>query len=385
MTEKFRIKIYRVLLKIKLSKLYFRSFIVRKIGILIPFNKLSTAKRILFISESNPISKNQIFPFFFYNQALSKKAIALRELPIERFKSNKHSYNDQIDIVFLQTWFDYTSDEMNKLVLSIKQKWPQAKLVYADWFAHTDLRYAKVLDRSIVAYYKKTIIKDFNQYYKPTNKHTFISNYYSRLLNLPDEVGYFEVPDNFQKNIFVGSSFAFADYIMIRFFQPFPDHKNRSIDIHLRIAVSGSPWYQEMRQQCFYRVKNCNSRNILVSEDRISRNSFINELLNSKICFSPFGYGEVCWRDFEAICTGSLLFKQDMSHTISNPDIFIPYVTYIPLAWDLSDFDEKLDYYLNNPTERIKITRNAFERVRNYFINNEFLTDVRPLLERLNL
>jgi len=27
----------------------------------------------------------------------------------------------------------------------------------------------------------------------------------------------------------------------------------------------------------------------------------------SKICISPFGYGEICWRDFEAIIFGCLL------------------------------------------------------------------------------
>ncbi|MEI6543744.1 MAG: glycosyltransferase, partial [Methylococcales bacterium] len=98
-----------------------------------------------------------------------------------------------------------------------------------------------------------------------------------------------------------------------------------------------------------------------------------------------FGYGEVCWRDFEAICTGSLVFKQDMSHTVCSPDIFIPYETYVPLAFDLSDFDEKLNYYLLNEEERVRITRNAFNRLHNYFINDDFLYDMRPLLKRLDL
>ena len=148
--------------------LRWRKFFVNKIGLLIPFFKFSKAKRILFISEENPIAQTQLFPFFFYGKELSKKPIVLRELPLKRFKSNKHPYHAPVDIIFLQTWFDYTSDEMDKLVMSIKQTWPVAKLVYADWFANTDLRYADVLDKHIDAYLKKTVVKDFNEYNQST-------------------------------------------------------------------------------------------------------------------------------------------------------------------------------------------------------------------------
>ena len=40
---------------------------------------------------------------------------------------------------------------------------------------------------------------------------------------------------------------------------------------------------------------------------------------HSRICISPFGYGEICWRDFEAILCGCLVVKPDMSHVETNP------------------------------------------------------------------
>ena len=375
----------RFVVGLKLFKLQCRKAVVSKIGLLTPFFKYGNAKRILFITEANPIAQTQIFPFLFYDQALSKQPLALRELPLDRFKSNNHPYQGHLDIIFLQTWFDYTNDEMSALIASIKQKWPQAKLVYADWFANTDLRYAEVLDKHIDAYLKKTIVKDFNQYLRPTLGHTLLTDYYNRLFFLEDNEFNFKIPESFQEKIFIGSSFVFADYLLKRFLLPFPENENRSIDIHARLAISGTPWYQGMRQQCFDNVQNCASKNKLVSQDRVSNDVFLEELLDSKICFSPFGYGEVCWRDFEGMCTGSLVFKQDMSHAICSPDIFIPYETYIPLAYDLSDFDEKLDYYLTNPAERTRIARNAFQRIHSYFINDEFLQDMRPFLESLDL
>ena len=37
-----------------------------------------------------------------------------------------------------------------------------------------------------------------------------------------------------------------------------------------------------------------------VTDGRVSQAKFFAQLRHSKICFSPFGYGEVCWRDYEA-------------------------------------------------------------------------------------
>ena len=107
-----------------------------------------------------------------------------------------------------------------------------------------------------------------------------------------------------------------------------------------------------MRQEALDKVTHLESRLQVTCRGRVSREEYFKELFNSKLCFSPFGYGEVCWRDFEAMFTGSLLLKPDMSHLDCYPEVFLPYETYIPLAWDLSDFDEKVDHYLNHPAQR---------------------------------
>jgi hypothetical protein len=77
---------------------------------------------------------------------------------------------------------------------------------------------------------------------------------------------------------------------------------------------------------------------------------------------SPFGWGEVCFRDFEAIISGSLLLKPDMSHLKTWPDVYIPYETYIPLKWDGSDIKEKAETYLADDGARARITKNAWEQ-----------------------
>ena len=91
---------------------------------------------------------------------------------------------------------------------------------------------------------------------------------------------------------------------------------------------------------------------------------YYRELLDSKIVLSPFGWGEVCFRDFETILSGALLFKPDMSHLHTWPNVYIPNETYIPLKWDCSDLLEKAEYYLNDEKERGRIAHNAFEQYR---------------------
>jgi hypothetical protein len=94
----------------------------------------------------------------------------------------------------------------------------------------------------------------------------------------------------------------------------------------------------------------------------VSQNQYYRELYDSKITLSPFGWGEVCFRDFEAIISGSLLLKPDMSHLKTWPDVYIPYETYIPVNWDGTDIVEKAETYLANDRERSRIAGNAYEQ-----------------------
>ncbi|MGL1890190.1 MAG: glycosyltransferase [Spirochaetaceae bacterium] len=98
---------------------------------------------------------------------------------------------------------------------------------------------------------------------------------------------------------------------------------------------------------------------------RVDQKQFNREIKESKIILSPFGWGELCKRDFEAVYNRSLLLKPDMSHLETWPDIFIPGETYVPFKWDLSDMVSKGSYYLENETERENIIDNAFNIYKN--------------------
>lgn len=100
----------------------------------------------------------------------------------------------------------------------------------------------------------------------------------------------------------------------------------------------------------------------------IPRDQYLKELSEVFVTLSPFGYGEVCLRDFEAILNGSLLIKPDMSHMKSFPNIYIPDETYIPVKWDGSDLLDKVDDILSNPKSYTHIIESAREVYRNALI-----------------
>ncbi|MDB5119321.1 MAG: hypothetical protein JWN56_539 [Sphingobacteriales bacterium] len=95
---------------------------------------------------------------------------------------------------------------------------------------------------------------------------------------------------------------------------------------------------------------------------KIKRGAYLKELKNSRVSISPFGFGEICYRDYETFISGALLIKPSMDHVITYPDMFIPNETYIPIAWDVTDLAEVLDRVLSNFSDYRHIAVNAQQK-----------------------
>jgi hypothetical protein len=94
----------------------------------------------------------------------------------------------------------------------------------------------------------------------------------------------------------------------------------------------------------------------------LPREEYFSELRHTRIGFSPFGWGEVCWRDWDIISSGAALIKPSMAHLETWPDLYVPDETFISYAWDFSDFDEKLDAMLATPDRTRDIAQAAQKR-----------------------
>lgn len=125
--------------------------------------------------------------------------------------------------------------------------------------------------------------------------------------------------------------------------------------VHARIGLITRPSISYQRKLILEKIGN--DPRFLTG--MVSQKQFNRETAHSKIVVSPFGWGELCLRDFETVRSGALLMKPDMSHLETWPDVFIPGETYIPFSWDADDLVDTATYYLENGAERQKIVRNA--------------------------
>ena len=94
-----------------------------------------------------------------------------------------------------------------------------------------------------------------------------------------------------------------------------------------------------------------------------SPQQFVEVMKRSKVGLSPFGMGELCYRDLELIQWGCLLIKPDMSKVITEPDFFKPMETYVSVKPDWSDLNETIEKVLANYKDYEYIIHNARQKV----------------------
>lgn len=150
--------------------------------------------------------------------------------------------------------------------------------------------------------------------------------------------------------------------------------QTRDIDIGCRASVSDETWIYGMRNDAVNAIKALASDyKIYAPTDRVSQQEYYNEMLRSRLTVSPFGFGELCWRDFESILCGGVLVKPDMSHVATWPNLFVPHETYIPVAWDFSNLHEVCAPYLTDDEARNRVAENAREKLLAALTGDAFL------------
>ena len=343
----------------------------------------TNSTKVLFISENSRIAKSQIFPFYYYAKDFYKRwNIEFREININLFEENPNNFVGGADVVFFQPWFQKGEKKMVHLLNSIHNFNPSAKVIFLDSFAPLDLRFAKAVNPLVDFYIKKQFFGNYSVYGQATYGDTNLVEYYNHLYGVPKSpLVQYEIPAGFLDKLVIGPSF-FTSREML----PLLASSNKlvqykkTINVHARLGKEGTVWYQKMREHALLVSSNF-SHNSIITSASVSKSEYMKELKSSRVCFSPFGYGEVCWRDYEAIMCGALLIKPDMAHVKTEPNIFIPFETYIPVAWDFSDLEEKVTYYLENTTAREKIIQSAYDVLQSYIRDKVFMNQVAILFD----
>jgi len=327
-----------------------------------------TACRLLILFEPNRISYASVFPFLDYAQEFrARYDVDIRCMPVE--DALQRGIPDGLSTathVLAQTWLTDPKNRHEKLERLLAELPDSVTKAYLDSFANNDLRWGGIFE-STALYYKKSVFTDLSQFTRPTYGHTNLTEYYGRLYGLEDETTDWGVPPSVLSKLRLAPNFLTdPDLSAALLAEPAKESPEKEIDLHARLGGIGAEgWYGEMRRHAARTVDGLSGLRVAKGTG-VSRRVFADELQRSKACFSPFGYGELCWRDIEAIAAGAVLIKPDMSHLRTEPDLYRDGETYIACRWDFSDLADKLSEILADEERRRCLTENARHIARAY-------------------
>jgi hypothetical protein len=128
--------------------------------------------------------------------------------------------------------------------------------------------------------------------------------------------------------------------------------KRRDIDLHFigttKYKVKKPDLMNWHREKAIKQAKRLKVKTLVEDHRRVSRRTFLKQLQNSKICLSPWGLGEHCWRDWEAIYCGALLVKPNSNFVSSYPEVYQNNITYVRCEPDFSDLEKVANKILDN-------------------------------------
>ncbi len=231
-------------------------------------------------------------------------------------------------------------------------------------------------------FYNKSLLRDRSAYLRPLYGDELFTDYYHRKHGFSDDPDETSPPlaraADLEKlrlswNVGIGdfprpkfgqrAGVALARGLGLgwsRFFSrrhnPPPRRNAGTVPIHARLGYQKRPTIAAQRRIMVPLIEN---HALFLTGPKIAQKQYNREIRDSRVVFSPFGLGELCFRDFEAVQSGALLLKPDMAHVETWPDIFHPGETYVPVRWDGTDLVEVGEAYLENERERRRIVENA--------------------------
>jgi hypothetical protein len=288
--------------------------------------------------------------------------------------------NKRILIVrFLKNNYKFTDIDTTETLRLLREKYDRVTLF--DDGARTSIDFPQALPL-VDVYFHCQVYRDRNLYTKPLHRGQLYSEYFFKR-GIQNNDDYYSVPveeEHLKKikvawNIGAGcyprvdwlrragllaSGLSKPSFASLFYTDPTNSKppKNREIfDIQARFSIQNEPTIAEQRVRVLEEL----AGNKSALTGMTSQKQFKKEIRNSKIVVSPFGWGEVCFRDFEAILNGALLLKPSMDYLDTWPDIYLPDETYVPFSWDASDLNEKVKILLSDDKMRRSIAKNAFD------------------------
>lgn len=147
-----------------------------------------------------------------------------------------------------------------------------------------------------------------------------------------------------------------------------PNNPNRPTDVSYRVGTRyqfpAIPFHRLELRRLLKELAEQRDEYSIRCEGNLPYQAYRKELEQTSIAPSPFGWGEICWRDFEVFLSGAVLLKPAMDHLETWPDYFEEGVTYVAHRWDFSDFQSIILQLLDDPARRRVIAGAGYDRYR---------------------
>jgi hypothetical protein len=259
-------------------------------------------------------------------------------------------------------------------------------LIYVDLADSASWDHSRALPH-VKLYCKSQLLRDRTAYLKPLYGYRAFTDYYHRECGVNDDPPVVSEPVNdpsLLDKLAVGWNSALADYSewgvyrmqlydrlplrpLLRFPKEFTSPAaERSNPVSCRVGTR------------YVRATISHQRTHLLSllkdrvpPGRVPRKAYFAELRNTRVALSPFGYGEVCYRDFEIFLSGALMLKPDMSGIETWPDLYRGGETMVAHRWDLTDIIDRLDELLAHPGRATEIAERGQAAYRRHLCGDE--------------
>ncbi len=348
-------------------------------------------RRLLLVGRGvDGVEGAQLEPFETYREELASYGIEFRRSDLPTlFTVERAVRASSEDAALIMVGWNEPKDEVVSTFERLYRRSDRPRLIFLDYYAQTSTPFFDVLP-FVDRYAKRQVLRDRSIYQRDDLRGGYIfTDFFSRdqEFDLGDwHFGSKLAEPYSDRLVHAWNLGVLARYRTMVSWGRLLRWNARPIDVHCRLEIgrhsrSRWEWYSQYRTLSRQAAEKLAPRYRLTPSGHVRRLRYFLELAHSKVVFSPFGWGEVCIRDFETVAAGALLVKPSMDHVVTSPDIYRPFETYVPCKWDLSDLVEKCTYYLEHPAEARRIADRAREVLREYYEKGGFVRDLVRVLE----
>jgi Glycosyl transferases group 1 len=335
----------------------------------------------------------QFDPLWIHSGLLCERlGVVVRPVGIDEAMRLSSRALDRFDLIGLQFFFRTPAEEVVRTIETLRSRAKKTtKIVYFDGDDDLGIFWPQIL-KLVDLYVKNQLLVDRTRYLKPTigksNLTDFVAREYGTSFDSDPFPRSIPVADNADLDkLFLGWNLGTSKFVY-DFLKKSGEKstKQKDIDACCRVFIPPGSWMAPLRVSAIERLRSlAPGYRVVATTDRVAPAEFYDELGRSRICVSPFGFGEICFRDFEAVLSGCLLVKPDMGHLETRPEIYAAAETYVPVRWDFADLAEKCRYYLDHEPDRARIAARAAHVLRVFHQEHAFIDIFGRLLDRLGL